>query len=41
MPHPGTFLLDGNGVIRAKLFLDNFRERHTTEALVNAAQAIP
>ncbi len=37
MPHPGTFILDAQGVITARLFLDNFRERHTTEALVEAA----
>jgi peroxiredoxin len=41
VPHPGTFLLDAEGVIRSKLFLDNFRERHTTEALVKAAKAVP
>ncbi len=37
VPHPGTFLLDPQGTIAAKLFLDNFRERHTTEALIRAA----
>ena len=40
VPHPGTFLVDSKGVIRAKLFLENFRERHSTEALVKEAKAI-
>ncbi len=39
-PHPGTFIVDQQGVIRAKLFLEGYRERHSTEALVKAAQAI-
>jgi peroxiredoxin Q/BCP len=38
VPHPGTYLLDAKGVIRAKLFLENFRERHTTDALIEAAK---
>ena len=25
VPHPGTFILDQDGVIRAKLFLDGYR----------------
>jgi peroxiredoxin len=40
IPHPGTFILDRAGVIRAKLFLEGYRDRHTTEALVIAAKAI-
>ena len=34
IPHPGTFVLDTKGVIRAKLFLEGYKERHTVEALV-------
>ncbi len=41
VPHPGTFLLDSQGVIRAKLFLEGYRDRHTTTALLEAARAIP
>jgi len=37
VPYPGTFLIDKDGVIRAKLFLDGYRERHTTDALLKAA----
>jgi peroxiredoxin len=40
VPNPGTFILDRGGTIRAKLFLDGYRERHTTEALLEAAKLI-
>jgi peroxiredoxin Q/BCP len=41
VPDPGTFVLDKGGVIRAKLFLEGCRERHTTEALLGAAKSVP
>ena len=41
VPHPGTFVLDKGGVIRAKLFLGGYRERHTTEALLGASRSVP
>jgi peroxiredoxin Q/BCP len=40
VPNPGTFILDGQGVIRAKLFLEGYRDRHTTDALIKAASAV-
>ncbi len=40
VPYPGTFLVDKEGVVRAKLFLEGYRERHPTEELLKAAQAI-
>ena len=40
VPNPGTFILDREGIIRAKLFLEGYRERHTTEALIEAAKSI-
>jgi peroxiredoxin len=40
VPNPGTFILDREGVIRAKLFLEGYRVRHTTEALIMAAKAV-
>ena len=40
IPYPGTFVVDQAGVIRAKLFLDGYRERHTVEALVKAFGAL-
>jgi len=40
VPNAGTFIVDRKGVIRAKLFLEGFRERHTTEELVKAAKEV-
>lgn len=40
VPYPGTFILDSRGVIRAKLFLEGYRERHTVEALIEAARSV-
>lgn len=36
IPHPGTFIVDRKGVIRAKLFLENYRDRHAAEAVIKA-----
>ena len=36
IPHPGTFIVDQKGVIRAKLFLENYRERHPAEVVAKA-----
>jgi peroxiredoxin len=40
VPHPGTFIVDQASVIRAKLFLEGYRDRHTTSALIDASSAI-
>ena len=40
VPNPGTFILDREGIIRAKLFLEGYRDRHTTGALITAAKAV-
>jgi peroxiredoxin len=40
IPHPGTFLVDEKGVIRAKLFKEGYRQRHTTEQLLEAAKSL-
>ncbi len=40
IPHPGTFIIDTNGVIRAKLFLEGYKERHTPEALIQALKEV-
>lgn len=37
IPYPGTYLIDSKGVIRAKLFLDGYKERHAIDALIKAA----
>jgi len=36
IPYPGTLAVDTKGVIRAKLFLEGYKERHAPEALVQA-----
>ena len=40
VPNPGTFILDQEGVVRAKLFLENFRDRHSTDELIKAAKTV-
>jgi peroxiredoxin Q/BCP len=40
IPYPGTVIVDRDGVIRGKLFVDGYRERHSTEELVKAAAAL-
>lgn len=38
IPYPGTMVVDRGGVIRAKLFLEGYRDRHATKALIKAAR---
>lgn len=40
VPHPGTYLVDSQGVVKAKLFLEKYEERHTTDALIEAAKNV-
>ena len=40
IPFPGTFVIDKKGVIGAKLFLDSYRDRHTTDALIKAVKGM-
>ena len=40
VPYPGTYILDGDGVVRAKLFLERYQVRHSSEQLIAAAKAI-
>jgi peroxiredoxin len=40
VPNPGTFILDREGVIRAKLVLEGYRDRHTSDALIEAVKAV-
>ena len=37
VPHPGTFIIDQDGVIRAKLFYRHYVKRHSSQDLINAA----
>ncbi len=34
IPHPGTFVVDKKGVVRAKLFMKKYSERHTVKELI-------
>ena len=36
IPYPGTFVVGTNGIIRSKLFLDGYKDRHAVDALVEA-----
>ena len=38
IPYPGTFVIDSQGVIRAKLFNEGYSKRHSSEELIKAAQ---
>ena len=38
IPYPGTFIVGTDGVIRAKLFLEGYEERASTEAIVKAVK---
>jgi len=40
IPHPTTFVVDELGVIRAKLFHEGYKERHTSEELIKAVKEI-
>jgi hypothetical protein len=40
VPHPGTYLIDKDGIVRAKLFLERYQERHTTQQLIDAAKEV-
>jgi peroxiredoxin len=37
---PGTYLVDKDGIVRAKLFLKGYKERHSTEDLIEAAKKL-
>ena len=36
VPYPGTFLVDSEGVIRAKIFYEGYKKRHEAEDIVAA-----
>jgi len=37
---PGTYLIDKEGIVRAELFLEGYRERHANSELIAAAKKI-
>lgn len=40
IPYPGTYIIGSDGVIRAKLFQEGYKERASTEALLGALQGV-
>ena len=40
IPHPGTYVVDQTGTVRAALFLDEYQDRHTTADLIEAVKSI-
>ncbi len=40
VPYPGTYLVDKDGVVRAKLFVDGYKERHSVGELIKAVEAL-
>ena len=40
IPHPTTLIVDEKGVIRARLFHEGYKERHTSEELIKAVKQI-
>ena len=40
LPHPGTILIDKQGVIRAKIFREGYRKRHPPTELIEAAKKL-
>lgn len=40
VPHPGTFIIDGKGVIRMKLGHEGYKKRHSVKELLTAAEKI-
>ena len=41
VPYPGTFLVDREGIVRAKLFYEGFRVRHQAKDILAAAKKLP
>ena len=40
VPYPGTLLVDRDGIVRAKLFVDGYKERHSVDELREAAEKL-
>lgn len=39
IPYPGTYIIGTDGVVRAKLFLEGYEERASTDALLQALKS--
>lgn len=40
VPHPGTFLIDKKGIIRAKLFYSSYTKRHQAKDIIEASKKL-
>jgi peroxiredoxin Q/BCP len=40
VPYPGTILIDQDGVVRAKLFVEGYKDRHSVEELIKVAKEL-
>lgn len=40
IPHPGTYILDKDGVVKAKLFLKKYQARHSIDELLEASKSV-
>ena len=40
VPYPGTYLIDTKGIVRAKLFVDGYKERHSVDELLKAVKSL-
>jgi len=40
VPHPGTFIIDADGVIVAKLFHEGYKKRHTGSEILGAVERL-
>jgi len=37
LPHPGTFIIGKDGVVKGKLFKDDFKKRHSVDEILKKA----
>lgn len=40
VPYPGTLLVGTDGTVKAKLFVDGYKDRHSVAELVKAAEGL-
>ncbi len=40
VPYPGTLIIDKEGVVRAKLFVDGYKERHSIDELMKVMDGL-
>lgn len=40
IPYPGTFLVDTDGVIKGKIFLEGYAQRHDNDELIRLAEEV-